>query len=97
MDHISHLLPKTLKKHGLMQEAKASLIVHHATLWLHEHLPDYFAEVRVRKCQDKALIIEVQHSTAAQECQMQTAELLTHLQEECGLAEEVESIRLVRS
>jgi len=97
MDHISKLLPKTLRKHGLLDEAKASLAVFHAKKWLEKKLPTFKEEVRPTKCKDKTLFVEVAHSTAAQECQFLTSDLLIHLHEECGLSEEVESIRIVRA
>ncbi|MBU0767152.1 DUF721 domain-containing protein [Patescibacteria group bacterium] len=97
MDHISKLIPKTLRKHGLLDEAKASLAVFHAKKWMEQKLPNLIEEIQPRKCQDKTLFIEVAHSMAAQECQFVTSDLLTHLHEECGLSQEVESIRIVRA
>ncbi|MBU2213957.1 DUF721 domain-containing protein [Patescibacteria group bacterium] len=97
MDHISKLLPKTLRKHGLLDEAKASLAVFHAKQWLKVNLPSFMEEIRPTKCKDKTLFIEVEHSTAAQECQFVTSDLLLHLHDKCGLSEEVESIRILRA
>ena len=78
MDHISTLLPKTLRKHGLKDEADASLVVHHAQEWLEEHGT---MDAKVMKLEQANLIIEVASSIAAQEVHAKSDELLASLQE----------------
>lgn len=93
MDHISTLLPKVLRKHGLKDEADASHIVFTAQEWLNARGQ---ASASVTKFQDCTLFIEVQSSVDAQECHALTGELLTFLQNKFP-DNKLEHIRLIRA
>jgi len=77
MDHISALLPKVLQKRGLKGQADASIVVHKANIWFDHHEAPQGTEATMLR--DGILSIEVDTSTAAQECHMMTGELLDEL------------------
>jgi 1-aminocyclopropane-1-carboxylate deaminase/D-cysteine desulfhydrase-like pyridoxal-dependent ACC family enzyme len=94
MDRLSFLLPKTLKKRGLMQQAQASLITHKTSVWLKEKLPHLESQVKTRSFKDGTLTIACSHPIALQECQGLCEELRTFLRQECDL--NLQDIRIIR-
>ena len=95
MDHISHVLPRVLQKRGIAEHAQAALVVHRASTFLKEHLPEFSAHVRVTHVRDGVLTIECDHPIAAQECHAAIPSLHAFLQESGGTT--VKDIRLSRS
>lgn len=95
MDQVGSLLPKVLKKRGLMEHATSSLVVQKAQSWLHEKLPQLADHVKVAKFADNEVRVEVTHSIAAQECQQLAEELLEYLKKETDISDET-SIRVLR-
>ena len=95
MERIAKLVPKILKKHGISQHAKASLVIFHAKMWIEEHLPDFQEQLVPKQYQDTVLTISCDNSVAAQELQQLISLLHTHLTAECGHTE-MSDIRLIR-
>ncbi len=83
MDHIFRVLPRVLQKRGIAEHAQAALVVHRAAEWLRKELPHLSKHARVTRLKDTILTIECSHPIAAQECQGQSALLLSFLQENC--------------
>jgi hypothetical protein len=96
MERLSKILPGALAKRGLLAESDASLIVHHAKIWIAEKLPGSAAMLFVRSFRDGELLIEAENSIALQECAAKELPLLTHLRETKGHTK-VASVRLQRA
>ena len=79
VDRLSHLLPRTLLKHGFAEEAQASLLTFRASSWIASRLPMLVPYCSVRKCQDGELIIACTHPAVAQELSVRLEELEEHL------------------
>lgn len=92
MDHISQLLPKALRKHGLKDEVDASMIAHSAQSWITEQKLN---GVTVTKFQDHTIVIEVTSSVIAEECHALTEALLEHLRNEFPL-QRIDGVRILR-
>jgi len=80
MDRLSTLIPRALQKHGLKGQADASVVVHNANLWLSAHEAPEGTKAIVLK--DGTLSIEVTSSTAGQECNALSEELLDFLKKQ---------------
>jgi|GEM_PF-643473 len=97
MDRVSQILPAVLQKRGIKQHVDASLVIHRASAWIAENLPTLKTLLTPTTLQeDGTLIIECDHSSAAQECQAALPHLKVFLREECGFAP-VRSIHLLRT
>jgi len=96
MDSLQSLLPKVLRRRGLQGQATASLVVHRAQDWLRSRLPEFAAELEVKKVQDGVLVIACRHSIASQECHGLSADLLRALQSEFP-AQAPRELRLIRA
>lgn len=97
MDRISKILPGVLQAKGLKQHADAALVLHLTRAWITEHLPKIFTSVSPQALrEDGTLVVECDHSAAAQECLSALPHLKVFLREECGFLP-VRSIRLVRT
>lgn len=94
MDRLSSLIHKTLRKHGMKNEADAAFVVHRAVEWLRKH--GDIEGVTVMKLQDGVLVIEAETSVAAQECRSMTEELLAALRAEFP-AITIKETRILRS
>lgn len=94
MDRLSSLIPKTLRKHGMKDEADAALVVHRAREWLLKN--SGVDGVVVKKFQDGILVLEAETSVAAQECRSMMEELLTALRDEFP-ALTIKETRILRS
>lgn len=95
MDSLATLLPNVLQKRGIKDEAIAAHIVHCATQWLHEHLPDFREEVEAKKFMEETLVLSVSNPIAAQECQSLAHDLLSSLQKDFPSLK-IEKVRIMR-
>lgn len=97
MDRAGAILSRVLQAKGLKQHADAALVLHLARAWITEHLPRVLTSVSPRSLQeDGTLLVECEHSAAAQECLSALPHLKVFLREECGFLP-VRTIRLVRT
>jgi len=81
MDLLRALLPKTLRRHGLEQQAESALICYQAERWYADHLPAVAQSLRSTVFRDGVLQVECETSIAAQELRLHEAALLAALQE----------------
>jgi len=95
MDRLSLLLPGILHKRGLHSQAKASLVVHQATEWLHGALPLFITDLDVLKFADGTVTIAAKNSIAAQECQQVLPLLQEYLVKDCQQTG-IESLQITR-
>ena len=95
MDSLATLLPNVLQKRGIKDEAIAAHIVHCATHWLHEHLPDFREEVEAKQFTQGTLILSVANSVASQECQALAHDLLASLSADFPSVK-IEKVRIMR-
>jgi hypothetical protein len=93
MDRLSTLLPKVLRKHGIKDEADASLVVHRANIFLHQK--NLTEGVTATTYEQGTVCIEVTTSILSQETYTVSDELLHELRAQfphCA----IEQIRIVR-
>ena len=69
VEHIRSLLPKVLRKRGLIEHANAALVILKAREWIAGHLQDFENDLHPQKFRDGVLTIACAHSIASQECQ----------------------------
>ncbi|MFH1444183.1 MAG: DciA family protein [Candidatus Peregrinibacteria bacterium] len=97
MDRLKVIPSNVLKSKDLKQHVDAALVLQHARTWIAENLPDIRTAVLPRSLQeDGTLLIECEHSAAAQKCLSALPHLKVFLREECGFLP-VRTIRLVRT
>ena len=95
VEHIRSLLPKVLRKRGLIEHANVALVILKAREWIAGHLQDFENDLHPQKFRDGVLTIACAHSIASQECQQRSADLLSFLHIVCeGIV--VEQIRMIR-
>jgi hypothetical protein len=81
MDRLSTLLSKILRKHGIKDEAEASLIVHAATQWFAMNLPASEGSITVQKLEGGTLLVACAQAPLQQECFARQEDLLQYLRE----------------
>lgn len=79
MDHIGTIIPRVLKKRGLVKHAKCSLMINSANEWIKVNLKGCSTYLSSVSFKDNQLIIEAENSIAAQECQIVLEELKSFL------------------
>ncbi|TSC79561.1 MAG: hypothetical protein G01um101425_492 [Candidatus Peregrinibacteria bacterium Gr01-1014_25] len=96
MDRLDSLLPRTLRKHGLYEHARAARIAHLADAWLKRRLGPLGGAARVEKVDGKTLIIACDRSVVAQEVSSGADELLAELRS-CGKEAAPTAVRVLRT
>lgn len=79
MEHISRLLPGSIRRSGIEGEIRAARAIFAARSFLHERLPHVQTDVDVRSYRDGILVIACRSSVAAQECALSIPDLRAHL------------------
>lgn len=96
MERVWHLLPRTLQRYGLTDEARAALVVRTCQLWLAKHAPTAGRLLDVGACRDGVLELRATHSIGLQEGAALVPQLLAALHAHPD-TRWVADIRLVRA
>ncbi|MDA1208515.1 MAG: hypothetical protein O2904_00590 [bacterium] len=96
MDRIGHILPRVLKRRGLLHHAVASSAVEFTQIWITEHLPAVSGDLRAQFLKETVVIIYSDSSIAAQECHLVMEDLTASLRKEYGNSA-ISGCRIVRS
>lgn len=93
MDSLKSLLPKVLRKRGLHDHAKASLIVHLANQWMQSSFGPFAQTLHAQTFERGTLVIAAESSVAAQEMALQESALKSAMQQQ---GHSIEQVRIVR-
>ena len=93
MDHISTILSKVLKKHGLHDHAEAAQVTLHAQEWIISNLDVFQDQLIAKSFKDNVLYIHSHNSVASQELNMKLEDLKKYMSGHHGVAMEIRVIR----